>query len=126
MLKPILGSTLLLAFAPSLHAQTATESLRATWLNVCSTVPISIELATRCNEIYSEGPTPTATRELQSAQGNNLETLSSMGRMMMTMVKMRSRQALTTARQQNDSQLQSNLYTNSANAIEDSGILAQG
>jgi len=126
MLKPILGTTLLLAFAPSLQAQTATESLRTTWLNVCSTVPISIELATRCNEIYSGGPTPTATRELQAAEGNNLETLSSMGRMMIAMVKMRSRQALAAARQQNDSQWQSNLYANNAGDVGDSGILAQG
>lgn len=126
MLKPILGTTLLFAFAPSLQAQTATESLRTTWLNVCSTVPISIELATRCNEIYSGGPTPTATRELQAAQGNNLETLSSMGRMMIAMVKMRSRQALAAARQQNDSQWQSNLYANNAGDVGDSGILAQG
>lgn len=124
MLKPILGSILLLTFAPSLYAQTATESLRTTWLSVCSTVPISIELATRCNEIYSGGPTPTGTRELSAAQGNNLETLSSMGRMMMAMVKMRSRQALATARQQNETQWQSNLYAN--NAVEDSGVLAQG
>lgn len=124
MFKYLLGFALLLAVSPNLQAQTASEALRTTWLNVCGSGPISIELATRCNEIYSGGPTPTGTRESLAAQGNNLETLTSMGRMMMAMVKMRSRQALAISGQGGNSQFQSNLYLN--NAVEDSGVLAQG
>jgi len=124
MLKSLLSAALLLAIAPSLQAQTASDSLRTTWINICTSGSISVELATRCSEIYTTGPTPTATRELQAAQGNNLETLSSMGRMMMAMVKMRSRQALASSQQQNSSQWQSNLIMN--NAVEDSEILAHG
>ena len=124
MRKSLLCIAVLLAFAPSAQAQTATEALRTTWLSACSSGPIKPELAARCNEIFGAGSTPIASRELQSAQGNNLETLSSMGRMMMAMVKMRGKQALAIAKNQNDSQWQSNLYLN--NATEDSGILASG
>ena len=79
MLKSLLSAAALLAITPSLQAQTATDSLRTTWINICTSGSISVELATRCNEIYTTGPTPTATRELQAAQGNNLETLTKHG-----------------------------------------------
>jgi hypothetical protein len=90
--RPLLVSIACALAAPSVQAQSATDALEAYWATVCPGAVVGTELYYRCEEILNSGP-GSAARKLAAAQGNNLELMATQGRMIMAMIRRRTRQA---------------------------------
>jgi outer membrane autotransporter protein len=78
-LRLFVGAAAVLA-APVIHAQTAGAALDAAWVTVCANAQPGTPFFQRCQEILNAGP-GSGDRRSDAALGNNLNTVSSQGRM---------------------------------------------
>ncbi len=91
---------LLSSLAPTVQAQTASQSLDAAWVSACAGATIGTDFYNRCQEILNAGP-GSGGRRSAAAIGNNLETFAVQGRIMMAIARRRA--AARAAEQERDS-----------------------
>ena len=113
-------------FCNTVHAQSASDALRAAWQQICPDATPGTELFARCAEIRDSGP-GSADRELAAANGNNLELLATQGRMVMATVKQRARRAQSQARHvDSTANLAWSPWLAAADTTSSSGSVAEG